>query len=94
RLRTEFGPARDAAKAHPSVTPSNAIPGAYMRLELLLRDGRPEQVLDECRGFFAPMAALTGTLWEHLSATASLDHGFASSAAWLIHRALGNVRHD
>ena len=34
------------------------------------------------------MARLTGTLWENLSPEASLDHGFASSAAWLIHRAL------
>ncbi|MBR0055778.1 MAG: hypothetical protein IJP66_00475, partial [Kiritimatiellae bacterium] len=89
RLRAEFGPARDAAIAYPQITPSNAIPGAYMRLELLLRDGRNDQLLDECRGFFAPMVKLTGTLWEHLSANASMDHGFASSAAWLIYKALG-----
>ena len=88
RLRTEFGPSRDAAKTWPSVTPSNAIPGAYMRLELLLRDGWNQQCLDECRGFFTPMAHLTGTLWEHLYPNASLNHGFAASAAWLIMRAL------
>jgi hypothetical protein len=34
------------------------------------------------------MARLTGTLWEHLSPNASLNHGFAASAAWLIMRAL------
>ncbi|MBR3087041.1 MAG: hypothetical protein IKH04_11645 [Kiritimatiellae bacterium] len=87
RLVSEFGPRR-AAAAYPDITPSNAIPGAYMRLELLLRDGRRAQVLEECRDFFAPMADLTGTLWEHLSMNASMDHGFASSAAWLIVEAL------
>jgi alpha-L-rhamnosidase len=88
RLREEFGPARDPARTWPDIPPSNAIVGAYLRLELLLRDGRAEQCLRECRDFFAPMARLTGTLWENLSPEASLDHGFASSAAWLIHRAL------
>ena len=53
---------------------------------LLLRHGRAAQCLRECRGFFAPMARLTGTLWENLSPEASLDHGFASSAAWLVRR--------
>ena len=92
KLCAEFGPSRDAARVWPFVTPSNAIPGAYMRLELLLRHGRPEQVLKECRAFFAPMADLTGTLWERLSPDSSLDHGFASSAAWLIHQALRRLR--
>ena len=87
RLRAEFGPSRDASRTWPDIPPSNAIVGAYLRLELLLRDGRAEQCLRECRGFFAPMARLTGTLWENLSPEASLDHGFASSAAWLIRRA-------
>ena len=88
RLCDEFGPTRDAARTWPDVPPANAIVGAYLRLELLLRHGRAAQCLRECRGFFAPMARLTGTLWENLSPEASLDHGFASSAAWLIHRAL------
>ena len=87
RLCAEFGPSRDAERTWPGIPPSNAIVGAYLRLELLLRDGRAEQCLRECRGFFAPMARLTGTLWENLSPEASLDHGFASSAAWLIRRA-------
>ena len=77
-----------AARTWPGIPPSNAIVGAYLRLELLLRDGRAEQCLRECRAFFAPMARLTGTLWENLSSESSLDHGFASSAAWLVRRAL------
>ena len=92
RLCAEFGPSRDAARTWRNVAPSNAIPGAYMRLELLLRHGRAGQCIDECRGFFAPMARMTGTLWEHLNSGASLDHGFASSAAWLIYRALDTAR--
>ena len=88
RLCAEFGPSRDASRIWPEITPSNAIPGAYMRLELLLRYGRAAQCLDEIRSYFAPMARLTGTLWENLSPNASMDHGFASSAAWLIYQAL------
>ena len=88
RLCAEFGPSRDATRVWPDIAQSNAIPGAYMRLELLLRDGRAAQCLDEIRDYFAPMATLTGTLWENLSPNASMDHGFASSAAWLIYRAL------
>ena len=88
RLCDEFGPSRDVTRTWPDIPPSNAIVGAYLRLELMLRHGRPEQCLEECRGFFEPMARLTGTLWENLSPDASMDHGFASSAAWLIHEAL------
>ena len=87
RLCADFGPKRDAERTWPEITRSNAIPGAYMRLELLLRDGRAAQCLDEIRDYFAPMAKLTWTLWENLSPNASMDHGFASSAAWLIRRA-------
>ena len=88
RLCADFGPSRDAARTWPEIPPANAIVGAYLRLELLLRHGRAEQCLRECRAFFAPMARLTGTLWENLSPESSLDHGFASSAAWLVRRAL------
>ena len=88
RLRAEFGPSRDVKRTFPEIPASNAIPGAYLRLELLLRNGRAAQCLDEIRNYFAPMARLTGTLWENLSPDASMDHGFASSAAWLIHQAL------
>ena len=88
RLCDEFGPSRDVSRTWPDIPPSNAIVGAYLRLELMLRHGRPGQCLEECRGFFEPMARLTGTLWENLSPNASMDHGFASSAAWLIHEAL------
>lgn len=81
KMRTQFGPRRDAEKVYPEVYPSNAIVGNYLRLEILLRYGYTEQVLQECRDFFLKMANLTGTLWEHSKLSASLNHGFASVAA-------------
>ena len=87
-LCTEFGPSRDIAKTYPDIPASNAILGAYLRLELLVRYGCGRQCLDECKRLFLPMARKTGTLWENLSPNSSLNHGFAASAAWLIHKAL------
>ncbi len=81
RMRTAFGPRRDASAVYPEVFPSNAFIGNYLRLGLLLRYGCYEQALQECRDFFADMARLTGTLWEHSALSASLNHGFASMAA-------------
>ena len=84
-LKTRFGPRRDPETVYPTVFRSNAIVGNYLRLELLLKYGFREQVLRECKDFFTPMAALTGTLWEHNRLSASLNHGFASIAAQYIH---------
>lgn len=80
-MLSKFGPNRDAEKVYPEVFPSNAIVGNYLRLELLLKDKQYDQVLQECKAFFTKMAELTGTLWEHSSLGASLNHGFASVAA-------------
>lgn len=81
KMITQFGPKRDAASVYPEVYPSNAIVGNYLRLELMIRFGYKEQVLEECCDFFLGMAELTGTLWEHSKLGASLNHGFASMAA-------------
>ena len=81
RMLTKFGPKRDAKTVYPTVYPSNAIVGNYLRLELLLRFGYTDRVLQECRDFFSNMADLTGTLWEHSRLSCSLNHGFASMAA-------------
>ena len=80
KLVNRFGPKRDPAKEYPEVYPSNAIVGNYLRLELLLRWGFRDRVLDECRDFFLGMAELTDTLWEHSRLSSSLNHGFASMA--------------
>ena len=91
KLRTVFGPGRDAEKIYPTVYPSNAIVGNYLRLELLLEKGYHSQVLQECKAFFSQMAALTGTLWEHSRLSSSLNHGFASIAALYIDRCITNA---
>ncbi|MBE6726967.1 MAG: hypothetical protein E7576_17540 [Ruminococcaceae bacterium] len=87
-LVTRFGPKRDPKTEYPTVYPSNAIVGNYLRLELLLRWGFRERVLDECRDFFLGMAELTDTLWEHAQLSSSLNHGFASMAAVYIHECM------
>ncbi len=88
-LLRDFGPHRDPA-VYPNVPQSNAFIGNYLRLELMLRAGCYDEVLADCRGFFSGMASLTGTLWEHARITCSLNHGFASLAAYYIDIALKN----
>jgi hypothetical protein len=41
-------------------------------------------MMAEIKDYFAPQAALTGTLWEKRTPTASLNHGFASHIAYLM----------
>ena len=66
------------------VAESNVFTGLYMRVDLLMREGKKREVLDECVKLFLPMAEKTGTLWELDSPDASCDHGFASYAlVWL-----------
>lgn len=86
-LRTlidRFGPGRDPRRTLPEVAPANAFIGYYLRLELLYRTGRTEQLLAELRDYFSPMAEKTGTLWEFRAPQASCCHGFASHViCWL-----------
>ena len=77
-LVRDFGPTRKETNLHPQVAFANAFIGNYLRIELLYRDERYEEVLDNIRGYFAGMAKRTGTLWEHDSPKASCNHGFAS----------------
>lgn len=68
----------------------NGTFNVYMRIDLLMRDGKREQVLKECRKLLLPMAKRTGTLWEHNNISASCDHGFAAySVKWLIYGLTG-----
>lgn len=83
-LLRDFGPGRKESGLHPQVAFANAFIGNYLRIELLYREGLYEDVLDNIRGYFAKMAALTGTLWENDNAYASCNHGFASHVIyWL-----------
>ena len=88
KMVEKFGPARDDKQVYPGVARSNAIVGNYLRLEILLRHGYYNKVIDECKAFFTKMADTTGTLWEHDYVYASLNHGFASIAGGYIIEAL------
>lgn len=87
RLLTELGPKR-AAGVHAGVEPANAFMGLYLRLEVLLKLGEHQRLIDEVEAFFGPMAESSGTLWEHKNTSASLNHGFASFAGVALRRAL------
>ncbi len=80
-LATDFGPQRKQTKKFPEIHPANAFIGNQLRFELLSRDGRAQQILDEALGYWLYMADRTGTLWEHDAPQASCNHGFASHAA-------------
>lgn len=68
----------------PEIGEPNVIIGLYMRLDLLMRDGKREEVKRELERLFYPMAQRTGTLWENNNISASCNHGFASYAIkWL-----------
>jgi alpha-L-rhamnosidase len=94
-LVKDFGPDRAERKLHAEIHPANAFIGTYLRLELLSRHGRSQQLMDESIGFFHKMATRTGTLWEHLGTEASCNHGFASHVCHALYRdALGVRSHD
>ncbi|MDD4107100.1 MAG: hypothetical protein PHH93_00080 [Prolixibacteraceae bacterium] len=83
-LLRDFGPKRVEKRLWPKIWPSNAFIGNFLRLELLLQQGKYTQLIDECLGYFAYMAKRTGTLWENITDYASCNHGFASYAAVFI----------
>jgi alpha-L-rhamnosidase len=79
-LVTDLGP----GQAHPEVHPANLLFGWIMRFDLLHRAGEHARLQAELKTLFGPMAARTGTLWEHDQAKASLCHGFASYVLALV----------
>ena len=86
-----FGPERKANKIMPEIAYANAFIGNYLRMELLLRWGKYEKLLDEIKKYFYKMAEITGTLWEHDSGSGSLNHGFASFVGVAIIKALSGI---
>lgn len=87
-MLSKFGPERDESKVYPNVSKSNAFIGNYLRLETMLEHGYKKEILSNCENFFTYMAEKTGTLWENVGDSASLDHGFASVAAYYIYKCL------
>ena len=95
KLRDEFGPRRAKTKACPDVHVSNMFIGNVLRMELLSRHGRGQQILDEAVDSLMYMVDQTGTLWENVGATASCNHGFASHIVHTLYRdILGAQRID
>jgi len=86
KLVDDFGPERKNNNAFPEVHFANAFIGNYLRLELLSRYKESKQILTESIDFFDYMAERTGTLWEHISTSASCNHGFASHIVHLFYR--------
>lgn len=94
-LRDEFGPNRKETKAYPEIHAANSFVGNVLRLEILSRSGRCQQILDESIAYLLYMADRTGTLWENDGAYASCDHGFASHIVHVLYRdVLGAYRID
>lgn len=91
-LCEDFGPARAEKKAFPDVHPANAFVGNVLRLELLGREGRSQQILDESVAYLLPQADRTGTLWENMGAYASCNHGFASHIVHVLYRDVLGLR--
>ncbi len=85
-LRDEFGPNRKETKAYPEVHFANSFIGNVLRLEILSRNGRGQQILDESIAYLLYMADRTGTLWENDGAYASCNHGFASHIVHVLYR--------
>ena len=80
-LLSEFGP---DSENYPEIEKSNAFMGALIRMDLLVRWGKTEMLIDQIKGYFLHMAHLTGTLWEHKTVAASLNHGFPSYVAGIL----------
>ena len=94
-LRDRFGPQRKDNREFPEVHPANSFIGNMLRMELLSRAGRSQQILDESVAYLLYMADRTGTLWENVGDYASCNHGFASHICHTLYRdVLGLYRVD
>jgi alpha-L-rhamnosidase len=93
RLVTDFGPQRRQTGLHPDVHFAAPFVGNAVRLEVLARYGKHQEVLDESAGYYQYMADATGTLWEVADRKASCNHGFASYLAVLYFRCALGVDH-
>ncbi len=94
-LCESFGPDRKERGLYPEIHEANAFIGNMLRMEILSRYGRCQQILDESIGYLMHMAERTGTLWENTGAYASCNHGFASHIVHTLYRdILGVYRID
>lgn len=85
-LIKDFGPGRKKNNKYPDIAFANAFIGNYLRLDILHRYGKYDEILDNIEGYFYYMAERTGTLWELDSEVASCSHGFASHVIYWLER--------
>ncbi len=94
-LMSDFDPARKQTQLYPDIFPSNVFMGVRLRLELLSRYGRCQQLIDESKEDLLYMAKRTGTFWEMNDTSGSLCHGFESQIVTLLYgNALGLYQVD
>ena len=91
-LPDKFGPNRAKEKGYPEVCKANSFVGNVLRMELLSRANRVDQILEESVAYNEYMADRTGTLWENVGANASCNHGFASHVAHVFYRDVLGLR--
>lgn len=91
KLVADFGAKRKETDKYPHIYPANAFIGNYVRLELLAREGKTQELINEMKKQFLYMADMTGTLWEDIKPGTSTCHGFASHAAHVLIRDIAGV---
>ncbi len=75
KLCNDFGPKREKTKKFADVYKAQAFVGNMFRVELLSRERRSRQILEETLSDYMNMVDLTGTLWEGVG---SCNHGYPS----------------
>lgn len=81
-VKNELGPKKK--NQHPDIPNSNSFIGNFLRFLWLKEIGEKEIVKSEIIDYFYNMAKYSGTLWEKDAASASCNHGFASSIAAIL----------
>ena len=80
--RTEF----------PEIEKINMFIGVYLKLLALESINENEHIIKTVKEYFLPMAQKTNTLWEYVTLSRSLCHGFASFASVLTTSAAKNLK--
>lgn len=99
-----FGVQRQTdSSVYPEIYPSNMFIGYYLRLLILSKVGRYDELVSECKSMFSLMAETTYTLWENSlnpdftgpGLRGSCNHGFtAIVAAFLVEALVGYTGFD
>ncbi|MGA7722970.1 MAG: hypothetical protein WCA84_17520 [Ignavibacteriaceae bacterium] len=83
-MMNKFGPDANNQALNSKVAKADLLAGLMLRLELLSRYERKQELTNEIKNYFYSMAELTGTFWEHYYDKGSYNHGYTSYTACLI----------